>query len=41
MRDEEFNRQFAQQERVTLRGAIVLAVVLAVALGMLLLVDGI
>jgi hypothetical protein len=41
MRDEDFNKLFTDIERDTLRGAIVLAVLFAVVLGMLLLVDGI
>jgi hypothetical protein len=41
MRDEEFNKQFAQQERQTLRGAVILGVFVFIALGLLLLVDGV
>jgi hypothetical protein len=41
MRDEEFNKQFAEQERQTLRGAVILGVFVFVILGLMLLVDGI
>lgn len=41
MRDEEWNKQFAQQERMTLRGAIVLALALVVMFGLMALMGGV
>lgn len=41
MRDEEWNKQFQEQERMTLRGAIVLGVALVVMFGLMALLGGV
>lgn len=41
MRDEDWNKQFGEQERMTLRGAIVLGVALVVMFGLMALLGGV